>query len=188
MDYKYFLVVDLESTCCDDDSIPTSQMEMIEIGAVFFCGESLKPVDEFNVFIKPVRHPKLTEFCTNLTSITQADVDSAPNLKQAIAEFNTWLSQYEDYLFCSWGDYDKSQFIQDCDYHDEPYPISAPYINLKKQFSRAQKVRKYQGMAGALRLAGMQLEGTHHRGIDDARSIGKLLPFVLGRKSIPQQN
>lgn len=185
---KNYLVLDLEATCCDDDSFPTSEIEMIEIGALMVCGESLQPVDKFNIFIKSVRHPELTEFCTNLTSITQADVDSAPNFKQAIAEFKTWLSQYEDYLFCSWGDYDKSQFIQDCDYHDEPYPISAPHLNLKKQFSRAQKVRKHQGMAGALRLAGMQLEGTHHRGIDDARNIVRLLPFALGRKFISQQN
>ena len=127
----------------------------LQIGALMVCGESLQPVDEFNIFIRAVRQRQVTEFCTNLTSITQADVDSAPNFKQAIAEFNTWLSQYEDYLFCSWGDYDRNQFIQDCSFNGQPYPVSAAHLNLKQQFSKAQKVRKYQGMAGALRLAGM---------------------------------
>ncbi len=181
------MVVDLEATCCNDQSFPTTEMETIEIGAVMVCGETLKPVSEFCTFIKAVRHPQLTVFCTNLTSITQADVDSAQNFKQAFTEFKAWLSQYEDYLFCSWGEYDRNQFIQDCDYHDEPYPISAPHLNLKRQFSRAQKVRKHQGMAGAMKLTGMQLEGTHHRGLDDARNIARLLPFSLGRKFISQQ-
>ncbi|WP_462146394.1 3'-5' exonuclease [Pseudoalteromonas gelatinilytica] len=185
--YKYYMVVDLEATCCNDQSFPTTEMETIEIGAVMVCGETLKPVSEFCTFIKAVRHPQLTVFCTNLTSITQADVDSAQNFKQAFTEFKAWLSQYEDYLFCSWGEYDRNQFIQDCDYHDEPYPISAPHLNLKRQFSRAQKVRKHQGMAGAMKLTGMQLEGTHHRGLDDARNIARLLPFSLGRKFISQQ-
>jgi len=180
--------LDLEATCCDDDSFPTSEMELIEIGALMVCGESLQTVDEFNIFIKPVRHPQLTEFCTNLTSITQADVDSAPNFKQAIAEFKNWLYQFENYLFCSWGQYDLNQLKQDCGFHEESYPIAAPHLNLKMQFSKAQKVRKHQGMVGALRLAGLPLEGRHHRGIDDARSIAKLMPFVLGRKFIPQQN
>ncbi|MDF2697512.1 MAG: Inhibitor of the KinA pathway to sporulation, putative exonuclease, partial [Labilithrix sp.] len=33
----------------------------------------------------------------------------------------------------------------------------------------------------ALEHAGLTLEGTHHRGIDDARNIARLLPWLLGR-------
>jgi len=39
-------------------------------------------------------------------------------------------------------------------------------------------------MAEALQLAEIKLEGTHHRGIDDARNIAKLLPYILGRKQL----
>ncbi|ATD04706.1 hypothetical protein PTE01_25350 [Pseudoalteromonas tetraodonis GFC] len=183
---KNYLVLDLEATCCDDDSFPTSEMEMIEIGALMVCGESLKPVGEFNIFIKPVRHPQLTEFCTKLTTIHQSDLDGAPTYKEAIAKFKAWMLQFDNFLWGSWGQYDQNQIWQDCNYHNEPYPIPAPHLNLKKQFSKAQKVRKHQGMAGALQLAGIPLEGRHHRGIDDARNIARLLPFVLGRKFISQ--
>ena len=34
-------------------------------------------------------------------------------------------------------------------------------------------------MAHALKLVGLFLEGTHHRGIDDARNRVKLLPWIL---------
>jgi inhibitor of KinA sporulation pathway (predicted exonuclease) len=43
-------------------------------------------------------------------------------------------------------------------------------------------------MKQALQLAKIELEGTHHRGIDDARNIAKLMPYILGRKKIDQQN
>lgn len=185
---RYYMVMDLEATCCNDESFPTSEMETIEIGVIMVCGETLKPVSKFCTFIKPVRHPQLTKFCTNLTSITQADVDNAPTFKEAISEFKAWMLQFDDFSWGSWGQYDQNQIWQDCNYHNEPYPIPAPHLNLKKQFSKAQKVRKHQGMAGALRLAGIPLEGRHHRGLDDARNIARLLPFALGRKFISQQN
>ena len=79
---RYYMVMDLEATCCNDESFPTSEMETIEIGALIVCGETLKPVSKFCTFIKPVRHPQLTKFCTSLTSITQADVDNAPTFKE----------------------------------------------------------------------------------------------------------
>ena len=39
-------------------------------------------------------------------------------------------------------------------------------------------------MAKALQLVDLPLEGTHHRGIDDARNIAKLLPYMLEQKLI----
>jgi len=33
-------------------------------------------------------------------------------------------------------------------------------------------------MARALQMTGLALEGTHHRALDDARNIARLLPFT----------
>lgn len=65
-----------------------------------------------------------------------------------------------------------------------PNPIAYPHVNLKQLFSNTQGLPKRYGMAEALQLAGLPLEGTHHRGIDDARNIAKLLPYILGRKQL----
>jgi inhibitor of KinA sporulation pathway (predicted exonuclease) len=43
-------------------------------------------------------------------------------------------------------------------------------------------------MAQALRLAEIELQGTHHRGIDDARNIARLMPFILGIKKLEKHN
>ncbi|MEO0488387.1 MAG: 3'-5' exonuclease [Cyanobacteria bacterium J06659_2] len=158
-------------------------MEIIEIGAVMVASIHLAVVDEFQMFVKPVRHPILTEFCTQLTTITQAEVDQAPGFKEAIAAFSDWLTAYENCLFCSWGDFDRNQFKQDCKFHAVPFPFQN-HFNLKKAFLRAQGLKQRRGMAQALELAGIPLVGIHHRGIDDARNISKLLPHGLGRKRL----
>ncbi|OZG72989.1 exonuclease [Hahella sp. CCB-MM4] len=185
--FNYFLIVDLEATCCDKQSIARREMETIEIGAVMVDAENLTMVDEFMTFIKPVRHPTLTEFCTELTSITQKDVDNAPRYPEAIKMFKDWLYRFDSFLFCSWGDYDKGQLEQDSQFHRMSYPIGADHLNIKKQFSSSQNLKKRLGMSQALKLAGLSLEGTHHRGIDDARNMARLMPYILGRKAIPKK-
>jgi 3'-5' exoribonuclease 1 len=184
--YQHILVVDLEATCCDLQSIPRHQMETIEIGAVMVSIESLAIVDEFQTFIKPLRHPLLTEFCLQLTSITQSQVDTAPTFPDAIKLWQPWLSKFDKTIFASWGDYDRKQLQQDSKHHciDLPYPVSSNHINLKELFSTTQGLNKRYGMAGALNLTQIELTGTHHRGIDDARNISKLLSYILDRQKI----
>jgi len=186
--YDYFLIVDLEATCCDQQSIPRREMETIEIGAVIVDINTLDTVDEFTTFIKPVRNPILTQFCTDLTSITQTDVDQALKYPQAVEAFKSWLYKYDSFVFCSWGDYDKNQLEQDSQFHRTAYPIGAEHTNIKTLFSASQNLKKKFGMAKALELAGLQLDGTHHRGIDDARNMAKLMPYILGRKLLPAKN
>ena len=179
-DHQYYLIIDLEATCCDQRSVPRDEMEIIEIGAVMVERTRLSVVHEFQTFIQPVRNPQLTSFCRELTSIRQVDVDQAPQFPEALRTLQAWLTPFEDYLFCSWGDYDKSQFEQDCRYHRVAYPFPAGHLNLKKQFSLSQGYKKRFGMAGALQKAGIPLRGTHHRGIDDARNMAQLMPWIVG--------
>lgn len=180
--YDYFLVIDLEATCSHKQEIPRYEREIIEIGAVMVDANNLKSVDEWQTFIHPIRHPQLTQYCLDLTSITQEQVDQAPFYGEAIASFQQWLANYSNYIFGSWGEYDRKQFVKDSKYHQLPYPLPCNYINLKKLFSTNQPVRANLGMKQALELAGIGLAGTHHRGIDDARNLARLLPFILGNE------
>ena len=176
----YFLVIDLEATCDEDHRIPSRQMEIIEIGAVLVDERTLDPVADFQTFVRPVRHAVLTPFCTRLTSIRQADVAGAPGFPQAIQQLERFLDG-RDALFCSWGDYDRNQFEQDARHHRVALPFGGRHLNLKKRFSAELGEDRSYGMAGALRRVGLTLRGTHHRGIDDARNIARLLPWCLGR-------
>jgi 3'-5' exoribonuclease 1 len=175
----YYLVIDLEATCDRNGLLPPPQTEIIEIGAVLVRGADFRPEAEFQTFVRPVAHPRLTEFCTELTSITQADVASAPTFPAAIAALAAFIGG-RDAVFCSWGEYDRNQFRRDAKRHRTPLPLGDRHLNLKALFSEALGEDERYGMASALRRVGLRLAGTHHRGIDDARNIARLLPYALG--------
>src|SRR4029077_14624561 len=118
----YYLIVDLEATCSDIGAVPRHEMEIIEIGAVMQSSRTFEIESEFQTFVRPVRHPELTEFCTELTGIVQTNVEGAPSFEDAIEAMKEWMFAFNDALFCSWGDYDRKQFLQDCDFHRIAYP------------------------------------------------------------------
>jgi inhibitor of KinA sporulation pathway (predicted exonuclease) len=89
----HLLALDVEATCDDGPTVPRQEMETLEIGAIILSAEC-EVIDEFQTFIKPIRHPRLTPFCTRLTSIRQADVDGAPYFYDAIEAFRAWFSKY----------------------------------------------------------------------------------------------
>lgn len=182
---RHFHVVDFEATCSNDDSVPREEMEIIEVGAVMVDGETLQSVGEFQSFVRPVRHPLLTPFCRELTSITQAEVDAAPPFAAVLRQWQSWAEEFEGSILCSWGTYDRNQLQQDCHYHAIAYPFTPEHINLKAEFSQRIGQRRRFGMAEALSRSGLTLEGTHHRGLDDARNIARLLPLILGEADLP---
>ena len=175
---RSLLVVDLEATCSDDGSVPKHEMEIIEIGAVLVESTGLRPVFEFQSFVRPGLHPRLTGFCTDLTTIRQSDVDDAPLFPEALKAFASWARCSGPVLFASWGDYDRRQLRADCKRHGLRYPFGSGHLNLKTAFAAAHGLKKKPGLADALAIARLKLHGTHHRGIDDARNIARLLPSM----------
>jgi len=175
----HYLVIDLEATCERGGALPPPETEIIEIGAVLVAAGSFAIEAEFQTFVRPVARPRLTAFCTELTSITQADVDRAPTFPAAVAALASFVAG-RDALFCSWGEYDRNQFGRDARRHRVSLPFGGRHLNLKACFSEALGESRPYGMAAALRRVGLPLAGTHHRGIDDARNIARLLPYALG--------
>jgi len=171
-----YIILDLEATCKENDQ--TFENEIIEIGAVKV-NDKLETIDEFSAFLKPVINPILTPFCTKLTTITQPDVNGAKNPKQVIQDFISWCND-DNYILCSWGFYDKKQFKHDCNYHRLQTRWLNPHISLKHQFAEIKKIRPC-GMGKALNMLKLPLEGTHHRGIDDARNISKIFKDCFGQ-------
>ena len=179
------VIVDVEATCCDDELFPREEMEIIEIGAVAVESATGLIESEFQAFVRPVRHSVLTEFCRDLTGITQRQVDSADDYPTVIKRFREWLSGVGDYDFCSWGFYDKNQFEQDSAFHGVAYPFAGPHRNLKLEFAQATGATKKLGVGGALRRLGLAFEGSPHRGIDDARNIARIYRELVTRRANP---
>jgi inhibitor of KinA sporulation pathway (predicted exonuclease) len=141
-------------------------------------------VEEYQSFVRPVRHPVLLPFATKLTGITQAMVDGAPLFPEVFAGLRATLIAYRHPLvFGSWGRFDRIQLADDCTLHGLPNNMP-PHLNLKTKFSEVQGLTRKLGMAEALKLCGLKLDGAHHRGIDDARNIARMLPWIVGDKRV----
>lgn len=173
---RRLFVFDLEATCGDD--VPKDETEIIEIGGVLVDMANYETAAEFQLFVCPVRHPNLTDFCTELTSIEQKDVNDAPTYAEAAGYLERFFDKYSVRACGSWGDYDLRQIKKDSKFHSVKNPLPRKHVNLKDLFGRKWGRRRAPGLEMALRHLHMELEGQHHRAIDDARNIIRLLPFI----------
>lgn len=181
---KQLLIVDLEATCWDGD-VPdvgrrqtVDDMEVIEFGCVVATTEGAV-LDARSFMVQPVLRPLLSAFCIELTSIRQQDVDAAPVYREVIEEIDAWLQPYQLTAWGSWGDYDKNQLLAEQQRHGQaPSFLALEHINLKKRWREGRAANRRSGLPAALAHHGLQFEGCHHRGIDDARNIARLVPFI----------
>jgi inhibitor of KinA sporulation pathway (predicted exonuclease) len=182
------IALDLEATC-DQPQFDRNQMEIIEIGACLVNHE-FKVVAQFQTFVRPVVQPQLSAFCTQLTSITQQDVEGSPGFVEAIARFEAWIAQCQAQFgaidaWGSWGDYDRKQFERNAQLVNVPAPafLAMQHINFKARYGKVLGLKdKGAGLGKALRYENLAFEGTAHRGIDDALNIARLLPVALGHR------
>jgi inhibitor of KinA sporulation pathway (predicted exonuclease) len=171
------LVIDLEATCEEGPHFSTEQMEIIEIGAVWANFDGTV-IDSFQTFVRPVHGPELSTFCRTLTGIQQRDVDPAPGFAEAAQRLAAFAERYRSNspVWGSWGKYDLNQITRDCLRHEVDNPLAGfSHRNLKREFARTRKIKEV-GMAKALEIARLQLQGAHHRALDDAVNIASLLP------------
>lgn len=178
-------MVDLEATCSDDGSISADDMEIIEIGACW-ATENGVLLERFHHLVKPLNRPTLTPFCMKLIGITQDEVDQAPPFPvaaRALADFAEKCPS-DQTVWMSWGNYDFKQLVKESERHGVAMPLAMPHKSAKRLFAKAQRIGKEVGMAKACALAGLDLEGQHHRGLDDAMNIARLMPWILGSQNL----
>ncbi|WP_236040561.1 3'-5' exonuclease [Marinobacter nauticus] len=179
------LIIDLEATCRENRQAPNGEaqsndnMEIIEIGCALATREAVL-LDTRSFLVRPIRHPVLSEFCTGLTSITQEVVDEAPAFPGAIQAMNAWLGDLPDnFIWCSWGNYDRLHLEAQSQEHDaRPAVLAFPHLNLKRIWRRTTGQKRKNGFAHALAFHGLEFEGHHHRGVDDARNMTRVLPYM----------
>lgn len=175
------LVIDFEMTCDEQDYMPKNEMEIIEIGAIWATAAG-HVLAEFQTLVRPVLHTQLTPYCLAFIGITQAEIDAAPLFPAAAERLSQFVEIYKpaETLWSSWGKSDATQFSLDCERHGTSNPLATlTHVNLKREFAKRRGGMKQVGMKKALELIGQSIEGTHHRGLDDARNIAKLLPWTL---------
>jgi len=171
------LVIDVESTCWDGATPDGEVSEIIEIGVATLDVASLERVDRECLLIKPVRS-QVSEFCTRLTTLTAEHLSDAGSLADAVKVLKKRFRS-QDRLWASWGDYDRRQFERVCQEFGVGYPFGTSHLNVKTLFSVAHGLDRELGMDMACQRLGLPIEGTHHRGVDDAWNIAGILSRLL---------
>ena len=175
---QYYVILDFEATC--DGDIPPKPQEIIEFPSVIVDSKTNTIISEFQRYVKPIHHPKLTKFCTELTGITQNQVDKGCSIEEAIKEYNTWLAENgligDNFIIVTCGNWDlQIMFPRQCKTSnlELSYPFKK-WINIKEVFGKFYNIPKVGGMTRMLEHLSLQLEGRHHSGIDDCRNIARI--------------
>lgn len=157
-------------------------------------------VSEFHSFVRPLAHPRLSEFCTELTGITQKQVDEAPVLAKVLQMVEEWmadrghLDEGKRVLFVTSGRWDltkalprnvdwyAAEMLQELEGNDACLDALPQYYlqwhDLKDSF-RAHYETHTRSFLGMLRHMNMELIGRHHSGIDDARNMARMVIRLL---------
>ncbi len=155
-------------------------METIEIGLVVMDLETLEIVDEFQRFVRPQINPVLTDFCKQLTSIQQADVDSARTYVEVGQELGAFVTRYPNAAWASWGDYDARQLERDAGFAACPTLLAGlQHFNVRKWHKGLYDIQQ-KGLKQSVEAMGLVWQGTYHRGIDDAKNVASIIKEMLG--------
>lgn len=180
-------VIDVEATCWDGAPPPGSVHEIIEIGLTVVDLSARRRLSRHGIVVRPVRST-VSDFCTELTGLTQDEVGRGVTFAEACRTLTDEFGAAQR-PWASWGDYDRRQFVRQCRADQVPYPFGTPpertHTNAKAVFAEAYGLRRRPGMDDALKIAGLPLEGRHHRGEDDAYNIAALVLELLNRGAWP---
>ncbi|NXJ90440.1 ERI2 exoribonuclease, partial [Corythaixoides concolor] len=191
--FGHLIVIDFEATCWRDAR--GRGPEIIEFPAVLLNTATGEIESEFHTYVQPQEHPILSEFCTELTGITQDQVDEGVPLNICLSQFLKWIqkiqkekkiifssdtprcstSEAKPCTFVTWTDWDLGVCLQyECKRKQLRKPdILNSWIDLKATY-RTFYNRKPNGLSGALQDLGIAFAGREHSGLDDSRNTARL--------------
>jgi inhibitor of KinA sporulation pathway (predicted exonuclease) len=170
------VVVDLETTCWEKRE-RDQVMEVIEVGVCLLDIGSGEITDRQSILVMPV-YSVVSEFCTKLTTLTQEVVETGIGFREACLKLEDEF-QTKKRVWASYGDFDRRQLERECRWKNVPYPFGSRHINVKTLFAIKHRLTEEVGIDKALTLLGLELIGTHHRGVDDAYNAARILYTLI---------
>jgi len=131
---------------------------------------------EFQRFVRPLRQPRLSSFCRELTGIAQENVDAAPTFPEALRMFLEWSEPLEQVVLATWSRYDLWQLDLDLEAHGLPR-LALPYLDVKKLSARVVGSKSFEETAR--KLAPDDGAMPRHRALADARRTARILDRLL---------
>src|SRR3989344_1762331 len=115
------VVVDLEATCWKYSPLEGQVSEIIEIGACSLNMENFEIENRSSYVVKP-RFSKVSEYCTELTTLTPRQVNQGIPFGDAVNIFKKEFG-IKNRSWASWGNGDKNLFLKNCELYNVEYPF-----------------------------------------------------------------
>jgi len=126
-------------------------------------------IDKFHQYVQPIASKNLTNFCKQLTGISQDQINGQPDLKQTLKSFDEWISNkcvQGKFIFITCGDWDLKKMLPG---QAEYFKLSLPdyfneWINIKFAFKEVTGCKAFS-LSDMLEKLGLTHTGRHHSGI-----------------------
>ncbi|XP_050909657.1 uncharacterized protein LOC127123487 [Lathyrus oleraceus] len=138
-EFQYFVVINFEATC-DKDKNPHPQ-EIIDCPSVIVSSVTGQLEACFQTYVKPTCNQLLSDFCKDLTSIQQIQVDRGVTLSEALPRHDKWLEKKgiknANFAVVTWSSWDCRVMLEsECRFKKiRKPPYFNRWINLRIPFS-----------------------------------------------------
>lgn len=161
----------------DDGRMKRAQREIISVGFVV-CDDMYNIKNRYTSFVKPVNNPTITDYCENLTGITQNDVNHGKKCNNAFRDIREICKKYSiDYIF-TFGNADKDGIIVSAKWIRKKkekvnnlYFISEKIIDVRPSILKGINCKNYRKSPSLSKIAeilSVKAKGKHHNALNDA--------------------
>ena len=185
-------LLDIEMTCdgkqedgkfIDDGRMKHTQREIISVGFVV-CDDKYNIKNRYSSFVKPVHNTIITDYCENLTGITQNDVDRGKKCNNAFRDIREMCKKYSvDYVF-TFGNADKAGISTSAkwirkkgDKVNNLYFISEKIIDVRPTILKGIDCKNYRRSPSLSKIAEkleVKMKGKEHDALNDAVLLYKI--------------
>lgn len=177
-----YIVMDLEwnqSNTGKETEKEQIPFEIIEIGAIKL-NEQGEMLGEFSQLIKPVVYHEMHRITSQLIHMQMQELERGRPFAQVAGEFLDWCG--EEYLFCTWGGADLTEFQRNMRYHEMTPLSDGPicYLDIQKLFSIAYEDGKSRrALESAVDYLEIKKDIPFHRAFSDAYYTAAVLKKIL---------
>jgi inhibitor of KinA sporulation pathway (predicted exonuclease) len=179
------IVVDLEATMLVDQPEEKRNIfepEIIQFGLCWLELRSLGIVQTMEFLVRPTS-TVLGDFCTQLTGITQHDVDVGGLDFALVCAVLRGIDTHRR-PWASWGTWDREVISHHCERLKVENPLGKKHTDIKQWHWMSElqgRSRGGMGLGAALLRMDLEFEGRQHTGGDDAHNAAKVLAAMLAK-------
>ena len=146
--------------------------QIVQIAAIIFDTDTGEELASFDQLVIPTYQKELPEFFTELTGITQTDVDeSAISFSDALTNFVRFCDNLPIWTF----DKDEEVLRQNCDYVDIAWPFREPFTRVKALLPGWSIDPEAYSSGTLYKAAEIELPGHVHNALHDVRSMSQAI-------------